>query len=406
MEFSAIFIIIAIVLGLYMAWNIGANDIANSMGSAVGANAITLKQAVFIGSILCFIGAVLVGSHVTDTIRKGIINTNYITNVNILIKGLLATLGAAGLWITFATWRAWPVSTTHSIIGALTGFGLFVKGPNIIEWNKIIQVTISWITSPLFAGFLAFILFKIIRKYILMAKDPKKACRRIAPILVGLTFLTVICSILFKTPVGEKIGLCFFKNIILTLALSSLSISIGYFLIARSLKKGKHIESIFRVLQLMTSGYIAFSIGANDVANAIGPVAGIMSIIKNQNISSTVPVPIYLLSLGGIGIMVGIATWGYRVIATIGKKITELTNTRGFVIDFSAATSVLIASKFGMPVSTTHAVIGAVCGMGLARGLDVVDFRIIKPIIISWIITIPAAAITSILFFEILNFIL
>jgi len=387
-----------------MAWNIGANDIANSMGSAVGADAISLKQAIFIGSILCFVGAILVGGHVTDTIRKGIINTDYITNVDVLIKGLLATLAAASLWVTFATWRAWPVSTTHSIIGALIGFGLFAGGYNTIEWYKLIQVVISWVSSPLLAGFLAFILFKIIRRFILMAEDSKKACSNIAPIFVGLTFLIVTLSILLKTPIGGKIGFSLVENIIFTLGLSSVAVFIGYFIIAISLKKGTNVESIFRVLQLMTSGYIAFSIGTNDVANAIGPVAGIISIIKNQSISSTVPVPMYLLALGGIGIMVGMATWGYRVIATIGKKITELTNTRGFSIDFSAATSVLLASKLGMPVSTTHAVIGAICGMGIARGLDAVDFRIVKTIFIAWIITIPATALTCIIFFKLFDY--
>jgi PiT family inorganic phosphate transporter len=389
-----------------MAWNIGANDIANSMGSAVGAEAITLKQAIFIGSILCFAGATLVGSHVTDTIRKGIINTDCITNVDVLIKGLLATLTAASLWVTFATWRAWPVSTTHSIVGALTGFGLFAGGYNTIEWNKLIQVVISWVSSPLLAGLLGFVLFRIIRRYILMADDSRKACLKITPVFVGLTILIVTLSILLKTPFGKNLGLSIKQIITLTLSISLVSIFIGRLLISIALKnKETNAESIFRVLQVGTSCYVAFSIGANDVANAIGPVAGIISIIKNQSISSTVPVPMYLLALGGIGITVGIATWGYRVIATIGRKITELTNTRGFAIDFSAATSVLLASKLGMPVSTTHAVIGAVCGVGIARGLDAVDFRIVKTIFISWIVTLPAAAISAILFFKLFNYI-
>lgn len=403
MNISLFILIMAIVLGLYMAWNIGANDIANSMGSAVGAEAITLKQAILIGSILCIAGAILVGCHVTETIKKGIIHTQNIKDLNILAKGLLATLISAGLWVTFSTWRGWPVSTTHSIVGALLGFGLFVGGRQIIAWDKVIGIVISWISSPLFAGMLGFGLFKLIQRYILMVEDRERQCLRFAPIFVGLTFIIVTLSILLKTPVGKLLHLTIYKSTLLALVISFISSLIGFFLISRFIKKGANVESIFKTLQIITSCYVAFSIGTNDVANAIGPVAGIFSIVKNNSLSTSLTVPIYLLALGGFGIMVGITTWGYRVISTIGKKITELTNTRGFSIDFSAATSVLLASKFGMPVSTTHAVIGAVCGVGLARGLEAVDFRIVKTIFISWIITLPAAAFTCILFFKIFN---
>ena len=395
-----IFLIVAIILGFYMAWNIGANDMANSMASAVGAKAITLKQAIIIGSILCFVGATFAGSHVTDTIRKGIVDPSAIGNLDIIIKGLLASLIAASLWITFATWFSWPVSTTHSIVGALVGFGLFAAGMNSINWGKLIGVALSWITSPLLAGILGFVIFRIIRKFILTVDNRGRACLKIMPIFIGLTFFIIASSLFFKTPIGKKIHLTSFESISVAIIVGIISTICSYFWVQGAINKGREVEDIFKRIQVMTSSYIAFSIGTNDVANAIGPVAGIFSMLKNSNLQSKVEVPIVLLALGGIGIAIGMYTWGYRVIETVGRKITTLTNSRGFSIDFSAATSVLLASKLGMPVSTTHAVIGAVCGVGLARGLDAVDFRIVKKIVISWIATIPAAAGTCILFFK------
>lgn len=396
-----IFAIAAVIIGFYMAWNIGANDMANSMASAVGAKAITLRQAVIIGGILCFIGATFVGGDVTDTIKKGIVDPACINDLGVTIKGLLATLLAASLWITFATWRAWPVSTTHSIIGALVGFGLFSAGIDSINLAKLVSVVLSWVTSPLFAGILAFVLFKIIHRFILSVDDSEKASLKIGPIFVGLTFFIMVISLFLKSPLSKTLKLTLIQSLSITAVISIISSIIGYHLINSAIKRGIKVEGIFRVLQIMTSCYIAFSIGANDVANAIGPVAGIFSIIKNSNMQTQTEVPLILLALGGLGIAIGMATWGYRVIATVGSKITELTNSRGFSIDFSAATSVLIASKLGMPVSTTHAVIGAVCGVGLARGLDAVDFRVVRKIVISWIATIPASAILCIVFFKI-----
>ncbi len=394
------FLATAIIFGFYMAWNIGANDMANSMASAVGAKAITLKQAIFIGAILCFFGATLVGGQVADTIKKGIIDPSGIDNLEVVLKGLLATLLAASVWITFATWRAWPVSTTHSIVGALVGFGLFSVGTEAINWSKVVGVVISWVSSPVLAGILAFVLFRIIYRLILSVNDSEKASLKITPVFVGLTFFLVINSLFFKSPLGKMLKLSLPESMLIAGGISLIAAFIGFLLIRQALRRHMEVEDIFKVLQVMTSLYIAFSIGANDVANAVGPVAGILSIIKNNSIQAQVQVPVKLLAIGGLGIGIGMATWGYRVVATVGHKITQLTNSRGFAIDFSAATSVLLASKLGMPVSTTHAVIGAVCGVGLAQGLEAVDLRIVKRIVASWIATIPAAALTSILFFK------
>ncbi len=400
MDYQNIYFISAIILGFYMAWNIGANDMANAMASCVGAKAVTLKQAVFIGAILCFFGATLVGGHVADTIKKGIVDTSAIADLDIIIKGLLATLLAAGIWITFATWFAWPVSTTHSIIGALVGFGLFAIGPQSINWSKLIGVVISWVSSPVFAGLTAFVFFKIIHRFILSVDESEKATVKIGPIFIGMTFFLVVMSLLLKSPLGKLLEIGLADGLLYALTAAVISGALGFLFIRKVVAKGYKVEDVFRVLQIMTSCYIAFSIGANDVANAVGPVAGILGIIKDQSLQCKVQVPVNLLAMGGVGIILGMATWGYKVIGTVGSKITELTNSRGFSIDFSAATSVLIASKMGMPVSTTHAVIGAVCGVGLARGLDAVDFRIVKKIFVSWIATIPAAAITCILLYK------
>jgi inorganic phosphate transporter, PiT family len=394
------FFIAAIIIGFYMAWNIGANDMANSMASAVGAEAITLKQAIFIGSILCFIGATFAGSKVTETIQKGIVDPSGIDNLEIVIKGLLASLVAASLWITLSTWFAWPVSTTHSIVGALVGFGFFVSGPASINWQRLTGIVISWVASPLFAGVLGFILFRIISKYILSVDEREKASLRIIPVFIGLALFMVASSLFFKTPIGQMMKFNTTESLVFALIIAFIGTVFGFFGVRRAIRRKRDTEDIFKLVQIMTSCYVAFSIGTNDVANAMGPVAGIFNILKENTLRAQVEIPITLLALGGFGIAVGIFTWGYRVIETVGRKITHLTNSRGFSIDFAAATSVLLASRLGMPVSTTHAVIGAVCGIGLARGLDAVDFRVVRKIVISWIATVPAAAVTCILFFK------
>jgi len=398
-----IWLIIAVLVGLYMAWNIGANDVANSMASAVGAKAITMKQAIIIAGILNFLGAVFVGCHVTETIRKGIVDPSSLS-ANIVIYGALSALLAASVWITIATWKELPVSTTHSIVGGLLGFGLVAGGA--INWVKVGEITAAWIISPVFGCVLAFIIFSILRHTMLTSKHPIKRCRIVAPIFIGLAFFTIALSFLFKTPLGKNLEISGITAIFYSGTIGILAMAGGYFLILRfysNTSNGiKSVESTFRWIQVFTSCYVAFSQGANDVANAIGPVATIYMTSKSNELSSSVEVPFFLLIIGGLGIVLGISTWGYKVVGTVGRKITELTNTRGFTIDFSAATTVLIASKMGLPISTTHAVVGSVVGVGLARGLKAIDLRIIKNIVISWAITIPSAALMTIFIFKIL----
>ena len=376
-----------------MAWNIGANDTANAMGSSVGAKAITYKQAVVIASILTLVGATFIGSHVTDTISKGIVDPVLIQDPKVISIGFISALLASGLWVTFATWKSWPISTTHSIVGGLIGFGLIYGGKDAVNWTKIGEIALSWITSPLFSGILAFIIFKFIVKFVFKSRNRKKAAAIISPFFIIFTVAIIFFSLIFKTKLGSLL-----QGWKFLIALSVAMVTIlSFWLWNRELtKKVGKVESIFRRLQLMTAAYMALSIGANDVANAIGPIATIYSINMTGEVGSKVSVPIWILAFGGIGIALGISTWGYRVMKTIGERITKLSNTRSFTIQFSAATSVLLASKLGMPVSTTHAVVGAVVGIGLAKGLDALDLRVVKNILYSWVLTVPVTALLTI----------
>jgi len=396
-------------IAFYMAWSIGANDVANSMATAVGAKAITFKQAVIIAGILNLVGAIFVGSHVTDTVRKGIVSTTGIDN-HILLLGFVASLLAAAIWVTLATWKEMPVSTTHSIIGALMGFGLIAGGTSTVIWSKVGSVVASWLLSPLAGCILTFFVFKIIVKTIFAKDNPVAAAKIVGPIIFGFTAFLIASSLFLKTPLSENYGFTDSDGLIIATFVAIIVALIGIVLLRKIEAKSNDdhaaysaVEGIFRKLQIGTSCYVAFAHGANDVANAIGPVASIIPLAQGIGLGSEVEVPIWLLALGGIGISIGCMTWGRRVMRTVGSRITSLTNTRGFSVDFGAATTVLIASKLGMPISTSHTVVGAVIGVGLARGLEAVDLSVIKKIIVSWVLTLPIAAGTSITIFLILR---
>jgi PiT family inorganic phosphate transporter len=399
-------LIVGYVFGFYMAWNIGANDAANAMASSVGAKAITLRQAVFIAGILNILGAVFIGSHVTDTIRKGIVSPEVLSDPQAVLIGALSALIAAALWVFFSTWKTLPVSTTHSIVGAMLGFGIVVGGFSAVNWSKLVAIVLSWIISPLFSMILAFLVFKIIYRCILTQKDILAKAMALSPYFIGVTFFIVVLSFLFKTPLGKKMALGALSSIGTGIIIASVLGYAGKWLLQRYAikKRGEEgVEDTFRHLQLITACYMALSQGANDVANAIGPLAVIYFMAKTGSVGGQVSVPIVLLLFGGIGIACGIFMWGYRVIETVGSKITTLTNTRGFSVEFGAATTVLVASKLGLPVSTTHAAVGSVIGVGLARGIEAVNFRIVFKIILYWIITVPAAAMTSMIIYKILH---
>jgi len=398
-------LIIGYIFGFYMAWNIGANDVANSMASAVGAKAITIRQAIFIAGILNVIGAVFIGSHVTNTIRKGIVSTEILSDPHVALIGALSAMLAAALWVSFATWKSLPVSTTHSIVGAMIGFGIMAGGFSVINWAKLAAVVMSWVISPVFSLVISYLMFKTIVKLILVKKNAFIRSLSLSPVFIGMTAFVVVLSFLFKTPLGKTLSIDTWTALLLALVIGGLVGYAGKGLLRRFTRPDDDdsTEQVFRKIQIGTSCYVALAQGANDVANAIGPLAVIYFLVKSGNVGAKVPVPAWLLLFGGVGIACGIGMAGHRVMETIGTKITTLTNTRGFAVDFAAASTVLLASKLGLPVSTTHAAVGGVIGVGLAGGIEAVNFGVVFQIMLYWLLTVPAAAVTSMIIFKILQ---
>ncbi len=397
------FLVAALGVSFYMAFNIGANDLANAMGTSVGSKALTVRRAVIAAALLNLLGAIFVGSKVTDTIRGGIVDTEVITGGDAfswtLMYGLLSAILAGALFITVATWWGLPVSTTHAIVGALLGFGLVAGGMAAVQWKALGRIMASWVISPLAGAFVAFWPFWLVSRGILKKKDPVKYALRYAPWLFAIVF-GILAIALFEEGLKNldlHVGLL---GLLLISALVATAGGIGAHLFFRRYRNAKSddyatVERIFAILQVTTACYVAFAHGSNDVANAIGPVSGIVGQLAY---GSTTDVPrmavVGLLLVGGVGIAIGTATWGIKVMTTIGEKITSITPTRGFCAEFSTATTVLVCSMMGLPISTTHTIVGAVIGVGLAGGLAGVDVRVIKRIFISWLITVPAAALT------------
>jgi PiT family inorganic phosphate transporter len=402
---EGLILILGLLAGAYMAWNIGANDVANGMASPVGAKAITLKQAVIIGGVLDFVGATFIGSHVAETIRKGIVEPSAIQDPRVMSLGLLAALLAAGLWVFISSWKQIPVSTTHSIVGSMVGFGIAASGFSSIRWWALGGIVLSWIVSPFFACALGYGVFELIRRKVLAGPNIVRRGVMLGPFFVGVTLFIIFCSMLLDTPLGNRLGLSPAYRTGLSLLISLALALLSRTWLRRLLKRRSHegVEEVFRRLQILTACYVSVAHGANDVANAIGPVAGIYIIYKTGAMSPQAPVPMFLLAFGGLFIAIGCFTWGYRVIETVGHQVTELTNTRGFSVDFGVATSVLLASKLGLPVSTTHAAVGAVVGVGLARGISAVDFRLVGKICFFWLITLPISAISCMIIFAVLE---
>lgn len=405
-----ILVVLAIGTGFYMAWNIGANDVANAMGTSVGSGALTLKRAILVAGVFEFGGAVLVGGHVTETIRKGILDPLAYAPTGafgadgplLLALGMACALLAAALWLQASTAFGLPVSTTHSIVGAVVGFGLVSVGAGGVDWAKLGQIVASWVVSPVLGGVLGFLTFIVVRRLVLHRDDPIDATVKIAPYIVGvvasilaLTFVYKALKNVLPDPHPTMVGLT-------VLGVGGVSILVARAVIrpaavARTGNPFTYVESVFGSLQIVTAAFVAFAHGANDVANAVGPLAAVVGIasVGFREIPSAIPVPVWMLAAGGLGIVVGLATWGYRVIATIGQHITELTPTRGFSAEFGAACTVLVASRLGLPVSTTHVLVGAVIGVGFAHGLGALNLRTLRNIVGSWLATVPAAAAVS-----------
>ncbi len=456
-----------LILGFYMAWNIGANDVANAMGTSVGSKALTLKKAVFLAAILEFSGAYFVGGGVSETIQKGIVEPSiFQSDPMIFVFGMMGALLATGGLLQLASYFGLPVSTTHAIVGAVLGFGLCIGGVGAIHWDGLSWIVSSWILSPLLSGVISYSIFSLVQKKILFALDPIEASQRLTPFLVFACFAILTLSVVYH---GLNLNLSLSNAVWIASSIGLLAALVSRPFVMRinapqlqlggafhpyqavSLEKALHhlqrvhlsnrntsyskeisqilirvqslndtvkkttpglyssnhyqgVEKIFVLLQILSASLVAFAHGANDVANAIGPVSAVLGVLKTNTVASTSTIPSWLLALGGGGIVIGLATWGWRVIETIGKKITELTPTRGFCAEFGAALTILLASKLGLPISTTHALIGAVFGVGMARGLKALNLQMIKEIVISWIVTIPLCALFSIIAFYLLKF--
>ena len=487
---AVILIVLALLFGFYMAWNIGANDVANAMGTSVGSGALTLTGAVILAAIMEFAGAFLVGPHVSETVRKGIVDLDMLRGMDqgalLLVLGMLAALLAAGVWLQLASYWGWPVSTTHSIVGAIVGFGAVAGGIEAVKWVKVGTIAMSWVVSPALSGVIAFVIFRFILAGIFYKPNPLAAAKKATPYIVFAVLVAMMLVLAFKGlkpfwkyPFWEGVFGFKFKShldaVPLTLSLAAAGLigfvgaCVSYRLVRnieeepgqtktsenlyvqRSLSKaimhlrrirntttgevrddadrvlqdtqkllhdahastrtrgvsGYHqVERIFIFLQIISAGFVAFAHGANDVANAIGPLSAIMEVVDTTKEAMFWVVPdiqshvsVWLLLLGGIGIVIGLATWGWRVIETIGKRITELTPSRGFCAEFAAALTILIASVYSLPISTTHTLVGAVLGVGLARGVGALNLTTVRDIVISWVITLPAGAGLAILFF-------
>ncbi|MCI5192686.1 MAG: anion permease [Candidatus Electrothrix sp. AU1_5] len=410
---GTILIILAMIFGLYMTWGVGANDLANAMGTSVGAGAVTVKQAICIAIVFEFAGAVLAGGHVTKTIRKGIIDPSGIVDQpEILVYGMLAALLAAAVWLMVASAKGWPVSTTHSIVGALVGFALVGIGPDAVNWGKIGKIVASWVVSPAVGGTISFLLVMSTRKLIFDTENPLKNAKRYAPIYIFLVGFIISLVTLFKGLKHLHIDLSAGQSLAAALFIGFLTALLGWSLVRKvaedpAADRDFHfasVEKVFTPMMLFTACSMAFAHGSNDVANGIGPLAAVVSIVSSGGeVMQKSEMPIWILLLGGGGIVAGLVTLGYRVMLTVGTKITELTPSRGFCAELAAASTVVLASRTGLPVSTTHILVGSVLGVGLARGIGALDLRVVFNIIISWLVTLPAGAFMAMIFFFILK---
>ncbi len=403
MDQALIILGVCLVAGFYMAWSIGANDVANAMGTSVGSHALTIGQAIAVAAVFEFLGAFLVGGQVTNTIKQEIVDPMMFAGDPIgFAGGMTAALLATAVWLQFASAKGLPVSTTHSIVGAVVGFGVVTGGWDAVKWDALSGIVLSWFISPLLGGILAFATFFIIRKYILDSKDPLLMTKKIGPYMLFVVVAATSFLFFDKSLSGLKWIYREELAFLLTISFSLILVLVTTMLLLRGKVEPidrdanlAHVERIFAWFQIVTACFMALAHGSNDVSNAIGPVAAVVSIVKDGYMTSSAEVPLWLLGLGGVGIVVGLATYGRKVIETIGTSITEITPTRGFAAEFGASFTILVGSSFGLPLSTTQVLVGAVIGIGLARGISGLNIVVIKRIMGSWIITIPTTACVS-----------
>ena len=412
-QYGSVFLIMACLFGFFMAWGIGANDVANAMGTSVGSRALTIKQAILIAMIFEFLGAYLAGGEVTSTIRKGIIDPQVMEDQpQLMVYGMMSALLAAGTWLLIASMKGWPVSTTHSIVVAIVGFASVGIAVDAVNWGKVGGIVASWVVSPVLAGTISFGLFMSVKKFILDTDDPFSRAKKYIPIYMWMVGFMISMVTMLKglKHVGLDLDLGLgskFANAIPVSALVGLLVAFFGAMLLRNIKDDQDpdnrfasVERVFAILMVFTACSMAFAHGSNDVANAVGPLAAIVSTVQSGGeIAAKSVMPWWILLIGGLGIVIGLATYGWKVITTVGRKITELTPSRGFAAELGAAATVVTASATGLPISTTHTLVGAVLGVGFARGIAALNLRVIGNIFMSWVITLPAGAGLAILFF-------
>ena len=405
MDAEIVYIVLAALFGVFMAWGIGANDVANAMATSVGSKALTIRQAIVVASIFEFLGAVLAGGAVTSTIRTGIVDSELLAgSPELLIYGMLASLLAAAIWLLISSKKGWPVSTTHSIVGALVGFAGVGIGLDAVHWDQVGTIVLSWIVSPIMAGFIAYLIYSSVLWLILRQDDPLERAKRYVPVYMFLAAFTITLVTILKGLKHVGLTISTGESYVIAMAIALVIATIGALVIRRirpdpKLEKKQHfytVERVFGVLMVVTACGMAFAHGSNDVANAIGPLAAIVAVAQSGVVTARSAVPVWVLMLGGAGIVIGLASFGRHVIATVGQKITQLTPSRGFAAEIAAATTIVIASGTGLPISTTHTLVGAVLGVGAARGIEAIDLRVVGRIFVSWIVTIPAGAFLAI----------
>ncbi|HIE49095.1 MAG TPA: inorganic phosphate transporter [Gammaproteobacteria bacterium] len=397
------------IFGFFMAWGIGANDVANAMGPSVGAKALTLAQAILVACIFELAGAYLAGGEVTSTIRKGIIDPVLLADSpELLVFGMMASLLAAGVWLIIASFKGWPVSTTHSIVGAIVGFAAVGISVESVNWSKVGSIVSSWVISPIMAGVISYLIFKSVQNLILNTKHPFDNAKKYVPGYIFLVGFVISMVTLLKGLKHVGLTLNFQESLTYSILIGIGMALLGSLILRRVEntyeKRGDvvfdGVEKVFGVLMVFTACAMAFAHGSNDVANAVGPLAAIVSVIQSGGeIASKSTMPWWILLLGGVGIVSGLAMLGYRVIETVGRNITELTPSRGFAAMLAAAATIVLGSGTGLPLSTTHTLVGAVLGVGLARGISAIDLGVVGRIIVSWVVTLPVGAGLSILFF-------
>ncbi|WP_348714645.1 inorganic phosphate transporter, partial [uncultured Pseudoalteromonas sp.] len=412
-NYGTLLVLTAAAVGFFMAYGIGANDVANAMGTSVGSKALTIKQAIIIAMVFEFAGAYLAGGEVTSTIRKGIIDAAPFTDIpELMILGMIAALFAAGSWLLIASFLGWPVSTTHSIIGAIIGFALVAVGSEAIQWNKVMGIVGSWIVTPAISGFIAYLIFMSAQKLIFDTDAPLKNAKRFVPVYMGLAGFIMSLVTIKKGLKHIGINLGAVEGYALSIAIAVVVAIIGKFAISRLKIDPKadkkmqfnNVEKVFAVLMVLTACCMAFAHGSNDVANAIGPLAAVVNIVEhNGEIAKKAAIAWWILPLGGFGIVAGLAILGKKVIKTIGEGITHLTPSRGFAAELAAASTVVIASGTGLPISTTQTLVGAVLGVGMARGIAALNMGVVRNIVVSWVITLPVGAALAIVIFYVLR---